>query len=179
MCLLPRRVENPQASVECEATCAKLINDIIRGDIVPCIDAAGHALAEYRNNMYPNPSDGLAGRFLMFLLLNKHNSERVFQVALRLNNNGSFIDYPDPDDTWTSDDPRCLRFHQDDKKWVALAIRFNKDTDLDAPIVNAADRGWLAFEPQLQAAGVKLETLCRPEREPIPALTPSPADAPA
>ena len=70
-------------------------------------------------------------------------------------------------DKWTNPDPddnRCKEFDPDDKKWVALAVRFRKETGDEAPIVNAADRCWLAFEPHLESAGVELETLCRDER---------------
>ncbi len=78
---------------------------------------------------------------------------------------GNYQDYPDNEGNWTTEVPRCERFDPDDKKWVALAVRFKKEMGTDAPIVNAADRCWLAFEPQLEAAGVKLECLCRDERE--------------
>ena len=78
---------------------------------------------------------------------------------------GSFWTTLTVEGNWTTEIPRCERFDPDDKKWVALAIRFKKDTDEEAPIVNAADRCWLAFEPHLEAAGVTLEVLCRDERE--------------
>ena len=72
--------------------------------------------------------------------------------------------YPDNKNMWTSDVPRCERFDPDDKKWVALAVCYKRETGEDAPIVNAADRCWLAFESHLESAGVTLEILCRDER---------------
>ena len=77
---------------------------------------------------------------------------------------GRFNDYPDNDGNWSTEVPRCERFDPDDKKWVALVVQFKRITGIDAPIVNAADRCWLAFESHLESAGVKLEVLCRDER---------------
>ena len=101
----------------------------------------------------------------MYLLLNRHHHARVRNLSLAIDNYGRYEDYPDSHDIWTSSIKRCERFDPDDKKWVALAIRFKKDTNGEAPIVNAADRCWLAFESHLESAGVKLEILCRDERE--------------
>lgn len=112
----------------------------------------------------PDPSAPLAGNFLMHLIDNRGIPDCVRNVDLPLESDGAYLDYPDNDDTWTTDVKRCERFDSDDKKWVALAIRFKKEAGEDAPIVNAADRCWLAFEPHLESAGVALEILCRDER---------------
>ncbi len=155
---------NTEASERCKDTCGQVFNDIIKGDIVIVLDDDEGAISEYRNNMYPDPRGTRAGQFLMYVLLNRHRPSRVRTVAIEMDEQGNYQDYPDSDDTWTTDVNRCERFDPDDKKWVALAVRFKKDTGADAPIVNAADRCWLAFEPNLESAGVKLEALCRDER---------------
>ena len=102
---------------------------------------------------------------MIHVLTNQFSPKHVHRVRQERDAKGQFVDYPDNDDTWFTGVRRCQRFDPDDKKWVALAIRFKKDAGEDAPIVNAADRCWLAFEPQLEAAGVLLECLCRDERE--------------
>ena len=152
--------ENDQASDECQERCELLISQIIKGEIVPCIDEAGDVLAEYRNNMYPNPLANPAGSFLLYVLLNRQDPQRIRQVTLQRDNDGAYLDYPDPDDSWTTDVRRCERFDADDKKWVAIARRFKLETGQDAPIVNAADRCWRAFEAHLNSAGVALDFLC-------------------
>ena len=101
----------------------------------------------------------------MHLLINRRRPDRVLSLQLQLDEVGNYEDYPDDKDRWSTEIPRCERFDPDDKKWVALAVRFKAETGIDAPIVNAADRCWLAFEPHLEASGVKLETLCREERQ--------------
>jgi hypothetical protein len=154
-----------QASEECVETCFCLLQSILAGETVLVVDDAGHALAEYRNIGKPKRHGDVAERFLVHIYNHLYNSDRFQRVGLRTDKQGNFLDYPDPDDEWTSQDPRCERFDPDDKKWVALAVRFKQETGKEAPIVNAADRCWLAFETHLEAVGVKLETLCRDERE--------------
>ena len=155
---------NKDASERCEDNCGEIISQIIKGEIVVVLDEAERAISEYRNNMYPDPKGTRTGQFLMYLLLNLRHASRVHTVSISVDEQGNYRDYPDNTNTWSTDVPRCERFDQDDKKWVALATRFKRDTGTDAPIVNAADRCWLAFEPQLESAGVKLEVLCRDER---------------
>ena len=154
-----------QASEVCVETCSSVLQSIFVGEIAVVIDDDGLALAEYRNIGKPRRLEDIAERFLVYIYDYQYNSDRVQRVRLRTDKQGSFVDYPDPNDEWMSQDPRCERFDQDDKKWVALAVRFRKNTGTDSPIVNAADKCWLAFESRLDAAGVKLEILCRDERE--------------
>lgn len=155
---------NKEASERCEVNCWEVISQIIKGEFVVVVDEEERAISEYRNNMYPDPKGTPAGQFLMYLLVNRRRPDRVHSLKLHLDEDGNYLDYPDNDDTWTSDVPRCERFDPDDKKWVALAQCFKKEIGTDVPIVNAADRCWLAFEPHLESASVTLEVLCRDER---------------
>ena len=155
---------NFQATDTCVLSCGETISRIQKGEIAIVVDKDNKAIAEYRNNMYPDPKGTPAGQFLMYLLMNRNHPRRVKSLSLRTDAQGQFEDYPDKDDNWTTTDSRCKQFDTDDKKWVALALRFKRDTGVDAPIVNAADRCWLAFESHLESAGVKLESLCRDER---------------
>lgn len=155
---------NTEASERCELKCEEVISQIFRGEALIVVDDDDRVISEYRNNMYPDPKGTRAGQFLMYLLVNRRHPDRVRSLKLQLDENGHYVDYPDTEDSWNSDIPRCERFDRDDKKWVALAVRFKRETGEDAPIVNAADRCWLVFEPHLEAAGVNLEALCRDER---------------
>ena len=154
-----------QASEECVEACSSLLLSIFAGETIVVVDDDGYALAEYRNIGKPQRHEDIAERFLVYIYDYQYNSDRFQRVRLRRDRQGSFADYPDPNDEWTSQDPRCKRFDPDDKKWVALALRFKRDAGTDAPIVNAADRCWLAFQPHLESAGVALEILCRIERQ--------------
>lgn len=156
---------NTEASERCEARCGEVISQFIKGELAVVVDEDERAIAEYRGNMYPDLKGTRAGQFLMHLLINRRRPDRVLSLQLQLDEVGNYEDYPDDKDRWSTEIPRCERFDPDDKKWVALAVRFKAETGIDAPIVNAADLCWLAFEPHLEASGVKLETLCREERQ--------------
>ena len=156
---------NTEASKRCQAQCVMVLERIFSGSIKVVLDDKNEVLREYRTRMHPKHKGTLADRFILHMLQYQVSSDHVDRIMLPKNESTDFLDYPDRDGNWTSDVPRCERFDPDDKKWVALAVRFKQQTGIDAPIVNAADRCWLAFEPHLQASGVKLETLCREERQ--------------
>ncbi|MDE2948238.1 MAG: hypothetical protein OXT05_14165 [Chloroflexota bacterium] len=158
---------NTEASDGCKLSCEQVISRILKGEVTVVIDEDDEAILEYRQNMYPDLRGTRAGQFLFYLLTNMQRPSRIRKVRLQKNERGQYLAYPDSEEAWTTNDPRCERFDPDDKKWVALAARFKKDTGTDAPIVNAADRCWLAFEYHLESAGVKLESLCREERQRI------------
>ncbi len=153
---------NEVASEACWQECVSFIGRVLEGEIVPVIDPEDDVYREYRRNMHPdpNPGAGLADQFLMYLITNRGNEEHVRVLDLAKDDEGRYEDYPDNEGNWTSEDRRCKQFDEDDKKWVALAVRFKKDSQADAPIVNAADRCWTVFEPQLSLAGIVVEFLC-------------------
>ena len=124
------------------------------------IDDANAVLTEYRNNLYPDHKGSLAEQFMLYAITNQFTQSMVRRVHAAIDEEGQYLDYPDPHDSWRTEVRRCERFDPDDKKWVALALRFKSDTGQDAPIANAADRCWRAFEGHLASAGVALEYLC-------------------
>ena len=156
---------NDAASEICQQRCVQFVDRVLKGDIKVVIDEDDEVLFEYGKNVpVLNRSEDIAGQFLIHLYNHQFNSAFVHRLTLEKNAFGQFVDYPDNEDGWTTSDIRCKRFDSDDKKWVALAARFKSEMGTDAPIVNAADRCWIAFEAQLESVGVVLEILCRDER---------------
>ena len=155
---------NSNASKRCQLSCVSILEAVLSGLVTVVIDSEGECLREYNRRIYPDFKGSLAEQFMLYMLQYHTVARRVRSLDLERDKTGEYSDYPDNDDTWTTDVNRCERFDPDDKKWVALAVRFKKDTGADAPIVNAADRCWLAFEPHLESVDVKLEVLCRDER---------------
>ena len=155
---------NDQGSKVCQLSCITVIRRVLSGEIAVVIDDKNEVLGEYRRNIYPNFKGSLAEQFMIHVLTNQFVAGRVQRVRLEKTAYGQFEDYPDNDDKWTTNDIRCKRFDPNDRKWVALALRFGLDAQASAPIVNAADRCWIAFETQLRSVGVELEILCRDER---------------
>lgn len=155
---------NSLASKVCQRSCISVIRRVLSGEIAFVIDENNEVLREYRKNIYPDYKGSLAEQFMIHALTYQFFEGRVKRIKLEKNAADQFEDYPDNEDNWTTSDSRCKRFDPDDKKWVALALRFKSETGTDAPIVNAADRCWIAFESHLKSADVILETLCREER---------------
>lgn len=152
---------NSVATSNCRRECIDFIERVFRGDVIVVIDNANEALNEYGNSL-PRPlgMDNLASRFLVHLYSNRGNERYVKEVALPKTTAGQFLDYPDNEGAWKTDEPRCRTFDEDDKKWVALAAKFKRETGANAPIANAGDRCWIAFELILYFAGISLEFLC-------------------
>lgn len=163
---------NDVATSNCRRVCIDFIERVLQGDVFVVIDNANEALNEYGNSL-PRPlgMDSLASRFLIHLYNSRGNELFVKEVALPKATDGQYIDYPDNEGSWKTDEPRCRTFDEDDKKWVALAAKFKRETGVNAPIVNAGDRCWIAFELILSFSGISLEFLCPP-------TTPAPTNAP-
>ena len=119
------------------------------------IDSNSEALKEYRRQMYPdpNPSAGLASQFLMYLLTNQYNPERVYRVSIGKDDAGKYVAFPIDDD--------LAGFDLSDRKWVVISIGFKEGTQEDAPIVNATDSDWLHYEKAFNRLGIQIEFLCK------------------
>ena len=152
---------NDAADAACQLACVQIVKRIFEGDIVIVLDEDGETYKEYRNNMYPDPKGSLAGQFLMYFINCQYDLTRSCRVKLERKADGEYEDFP-------NDDEALLKFDLDDRKWVAMARRFKKDTQKDAPIVNAADRDWRIFRSQLEKWGVQLEFLCQTKPRPAP-----------
>lgn len=144
-----------QVTPLCQQTCLRLIRDILNGEIVLIIDDIGEAVAEYRQQMYPdpNPSAPLASQFMMYVFNHQFDEKRVRRAKLVKDAIGAYTTYPDDDE--------LARFDASDKKWVAIHLSFKRDQQQDAPIVNATDSDWLHFEAALKRLNVTVELICR------------------
>lgn len=143
-----------RATAKCRRTCEIFVKLILNGEICVVIDDNQAAYSEYRNNMYPdpNPSSGLASNFLMHIIQNYGNDERVLRIPLIRNENGEYLMWPQ--------DKKLADFDPADRKWVALARAFRQETGQSAPIVYAIERGWDKFRVALTRHGVELDHLC-------------------
>ena len=152
---------NDVATDDCRSKCLECLESVFSGETVVVIDDANEALNEYANKVpAEGRSDNLAGRFLIHLFSNRGNAKLVHEVRLSRTRAGQYVDYPDNEGEWLTNDPRCRVFDEDDKKWVSIARRYQQETGIDAPISNAADRCWQVFELYLNSAGLRLEFLC-------------------
>ncbi len=58
------------------------------------------------------------------------------------------------DDTFLKD------FDKKDRKFVAVAIVYQRDSGQEAPILKAEDSGWEEFKTALAAHGVRVDSIC-------------------
>ncbi|MCY3834040.1 MAG: hypothetical protein OXG85_13580 [Chloroflexi bacterium] len=152
---------NDSATEDCRIKCLEFLERVFSGEIAVVIDGMNEALSELARNVPSQErADNIAGRFLIHLFNNIGNPATVRVVELKKTPSGKYDDYPDNEGSWKTNEPRCRTFDEDDKKWVALAAKFKRETGTDAPIANAGDRCWIAFELMLSFSGVSLEFLC-------------------
>lgn|GEM_PF-2840754 len=138
----------------CRQACVQLIARILRGEVIVVVDDQNEVLQEYRRNMHPdpNPSAGLASQFLMYLLTHQWNRERVYRAPLEKDSHGNYLDFP-PESALATFDPS-------DRKWVAIAVRVNREMGQDVRICNATDSDWLNFKQVFAQLGILIEFLC-------------------
>ncbi len=146
--------KHDRATVKCRRACEIFVKLVLNGKICVVIDDNRTAYTEYRNNMYPdpNPSSGLASNFLMHIIQNYGNAERVLRIPLVREENGEYVEWPR--------DPNLADFDPDDRKWVALARAFRQETGQSAPITYAIERDWDDYRAALIRHGVELDHLC-------------------
>lgn len=139
----------------CQMQCIQVVKDILNGQIIVVMDDQNAALKEYRQQMYPdpNPSAGLASQFLMYLLTYQYNVTRVYRAKVMQNaGTGAYLLYPLV--------ASVQKFDPSDKKWVAIALTYQQETQKPAPIVNATDSDWLHFASAFEQLGIQIEFLC-------------------
>ena len=141
--------------LSCRQDCVRLINSILKGEIIVVIDDRNEALKEYRQQMYPdpNPSAGLASQFLMYLFNYQYDQARVRRAKLSVDDTVNYTLLPQVDE--------LNDFDPSDKKWVAIYLSFKEQTNQDAPINNATDSDWLHFEHVFERLGIQIEFLCK------------------
>lgn len=139
----------------CKLACVNTMKQILSGEILVLLDVEGDSLREYRQQMYPdpNPSAGLASQFLMYLFNHQFDTTRVQRVSIPKLVDGSYQHFPK--------DKELEAFDLSDRKWVAIAIKFEEETSSKSPVVNATDSDWLHFEDALGRVGIQIDFLCK------------------
>lgn len=145
--LLVANGSHQNVSVLCRAECVTRLQARQRSGIV-VIDDAFRILKEYQQKTRPNQPKGVGDVFLKWLLQNAANRQRVHQVPLTETAPKEFAEFPD-----SALQPQ---FDASDRVFAAAA-HVHPDKP---PIWQAADCKWLAWWPQLDAHGVKVEFLC-------------------
>lgn len=140
------------ATKACQLKCVEFIELILSGTSYLVLDINGEALDEYCGNIGWDPPDAsLASLFLWHIQNNLGFPDRIKRVHLS-KVNGEYEEWPQ--------DLDLADFKNADRKWVALALTFERETGQKVPITYAIDRDWDESQEALERCGLILNCLC-------------------
>lgn len=148
----------PQARCKCIIRCRARLAEILRGPEKILLDDKKRIIQEYKNNLNKK-GRGFGDRFWQELVRRIWNPEdypkKVITVPITpsAGNGTDFEEFPN-DDTLLKD------FHKKDRKFVAVALAYQRDSDQEAPVLQAEDSGWEEFRSALAAHGVRVDSIC-------------------
>lgn len=145
----------PQATEECVILCRVRLAEIFRGSEKMLLDDKDRIIQEYKNNLNEN---GRRHGDQFWLELRRRmwrEQEKFIRVSITpLAGNGTdFEEFP-------NDDAVLKNFHKKDRKFVAVALAYQRDSGREAPILIADDSGWKEFNTALANHGVHIDSIC-------------------
>ena len=152
----------PQTTEECVIRCRTRLAEILRGYERVLLDDKKRIIQEYKNNLNEK-GRGFGDRFWQELVRRMYrygeNEEKVIIVPITsLAGNGTdFEEFP-------NDDASLKDFHKKDRKFVAVALAYQRDSGQESPILKAEDSGWEEFRDALAAHGVRVDSICEDNR---------------
>lgn len=140
-----------QASLECEAACARTLLDAEQNEVV-CVDDGHRILREYGGSANEDGEPGIGDHFYLWLLRNLRNSAHCELVAITQvigsADGCDFVEFPI--------DPALAKFDRSDRKFVSVCCT----SALNPTILNAVDSDWWHYQEALAANGVLIAFLC-------------------
>ncbi len=151
----------PQARCKCIIRCRARLAEILSGSERILLDDKKRIIQEYRNNLNEK-GRGFGDRFwqeLVRRMWREGEQEKVIRVHVTpLEGNGTdFEEFP-------NDDASLKDFHKKDRKFVAVALVYQRDFGQEAPILKAEDKGWEEFRDALATHGVRVDSICEDSR---------------
>lgn len=137
--------QNTDVVLDCQAACIRFLMAVVKGRIT-LVDADDAIQTEYLGVIAQARPYQVGAQFLVHLLRNSWNEERVRRISLPMGANGEFSDFPD--------DPRLTAFDRSDRKFAAVARRTG------TPVTNATDSDWANHKTPLAENGINVEFLC-------------------
>ena len=116
------------------------------GKHIVLIDDADEIRQEYAKALQESRPYGLGALFLQHVYQHQYNPSRVRRVALALDADGEYADFPK--------DPALANFDPSDRKFAALA------RSTGVPVTNATDSDWIDDIVALNAQGIAVDFLC-------------------
>ena len=145
----------PQATQECIIRCQARLADIFRGSEKVLLDDKKRIIQEYRNNLNEK-GRGHGDQFWLELMRRMWREQEKFvkvDITPLAENGTDFEEFP-------NDDPSLKNFHKKDRKFVAVALAYQRESGQEAPILIADDSGWEEFRTSLESHGVRINSIC-------------------
>ena len=151
------------ATPACIITCQNRLDQIRSGSTKVVLDDSERIVGEYRlkveRSLHRRLQQNRAGDlFWAWLMRIQWREEKCTMVRITpaQENGTEFEEFPY--DTALND------FDKDDRKFIAVAIAYTRETQQTAPILQAVDTKWEGFIEALQRHGVEVEQICKPEQ---------------
>ena len=152
----------PQATEECVIRCQERLAEILRGSEIILLDDKKRMIQEYKNNLNEK-GRGFGDRFWQELVRRmwqrSGKQEKVIRVHITplAGNGADFEEFP-------NGDASLKNFHKKDRKFVAVALAYQRNNEQKAPILKAEDSGWEEFRDALAAHDVQVDSICEDNR---------------
>ena len=152
----------PQARCKCIIRCRARLAEIMRGSEMILLDDKKRIIQEYKNNLNAK-GRGFGDRFWQELVRRmwQHSREQEKVIRVRITplagNGTDFEEFP-------NDDASLKNFHKKDRKFVAVALAYQRNSGQEAPILKAEDSGWEEFRDALAVHGVQVDSICEDSR---------------
>ncbi len=152
--------EAEHASPDCVERCQKRIKQILDQQETSLIDDGWRILNEYKRYVNLETRKGIGDLFVKTLLQNLMRRPAICTMV-RINPlDGSETDFEEFPTTEALSD-----FDVADRKFIAVAIVYERDENKKATILQALDRKWEPFREAFEQKGVQIDFLCPSENE--------------
>ena len=152
--------EAEHASPDDVEKCQKRIKKILEQQETSVVDDGWRILNEYKKYVNLETRKGIGDLFVKTLLQNLMRRPAICTMV-RINPlDGSETDFDEFPNTEALND-----FDVADRKFIAVAIAYERDHDKKATILQALDRKWEPFRKAFEQEGVRVEFLCSSENE--------------
>ena len=152
--------EAEHASPDDVEKCQKRIKQILEQQETSVVDNGWRILNEYRRYVDLKTRKGIGDLFVKTLLQNLRRRPAICTLVCINPLDGSETDF---DEFPTAE--ALSNFDVADRKFIAVAIAYERDHDKKATILQALDRKWEPFRKAFEQEGVQVEFLCSSENE--------------
>ena len=150
--------EAEHASPDCVERCQKRIKQILDQHETSLVDDRWRILNEYKRYVNLKTRKGIGDIFVKTLLQNLMRRPAICTIVPIHPLDGSDTNFAEFPTTEALND-----FDVADRKFIAVAIAYERDYEQKATILQALDRKWEPFRKAFEQEGVRIDFLCPSE----------------